>query len=130
MFWAADAVAAWAGLATFGLHMNVAALFIGFASGMLFTRRTGPLAGAGLLALVLPLTISYCGAPFATAVAGVFAYRLLSIWLPAPVSLAILPTLRRIGDRQHDGVAHELRQVSNATVNAKLEPAEEGKVSA
>jgi len=98
VFWAADAVAAWAGLASFGLHMNVAALFIGFASGMLFTRRTGPLAGAGILALLLPLTISYCGAPFATAIAGVFAYRLLSIWVPAPASLAILPTLRRIGD--------------------------------
>jgi uncharacterized membrane protein YbhN (UPF0104 family) len=101
VFWAADAVAAWAGLATFGFHMNAAALVIGFASGMLFTRRTGPLAGAGILALVLPLTISYCGAPFATAVVGVFVYRLASIWLPAPASLAVLPTLRRIGDREH-----------------------------
>ena len=102
VFWAADAIAAWAGLAAFGFHMNMAALFIGFASGMLFTRRTGPLAGAGILALLLPLTISYCGAPFATAVAGVFAYRILSIWLPTPACIAVLPTLRRIGDRQHE----------------------------
>ena len=98
VFWAADAVAAWAGLAAFGVHMIPAALFIGFASGMLFTRRTGPLAGAGVLALLLPLTISYCGVPFAAAVAGVFAYRMLSLWLPAPAYLAVLPTLRRIGD--------------------------------
>ena len=102
VFWAADAVAAWSGLAAFGFGMNVAALFIGFASGMLFTRRTGPLAGAGILALLLPLTISYCGAPLATAVAGVLAYRLLSIWLPAPACLAALPTLRRIGERKHE----------------------------
>ena len=101
VFWAADAIAAWAGLASFGVRMNLAALFIGFASGMLFTRRTGPLAGAGILALLLPLTISYCGVPFAVAVAGVFAYRMLSLWLPTPAYLAVLPTLRKIGDRRH-----------------------------
>lgn len=96
LFWAADALAAWAGLAAFGLQMNVAALLLGFASGMLFTRRTGPLAGAGILALLLPVTISYCGAPLAVAVAGVFAYRILSLWLPMPAWLAAIPTLRRL----------------------------------
>ena len=39
--------AVWAGLAAFGYEMNGAALFVGFATGMVFTRRTGPLAGAG-----------------------------------------------------------------------------------
>jgi uncharacterized membrane protein YbhN (UPF0104 family) len=112
VFWAADAVAAWAGLAAFGFRMNAAALFIGFASGMLFTRRTGPLAGAGILALVLPLTISYCGMPFAAAVAGVFVYRLLSIWLPAPATLAVLPALRRIGGRS------KIRRSSDRTADA------------
>ncbi|HET7013294.1 MAG TPA: hypothetical protein VFI65_05260 [Streptosporangiaceae bacterium] len=101
VFWLADAVAAWAGLAAFGYGMNAAALFIGFASGMVFSRRVGPLAGAGILALVLPLTISYCGAPLATAVAGVFAYRILSIWLQAPSWIAALPALRKINGR-HD----------------------------
>jgi uncharacterized membrane protein YbhN (UPF0104 family) len=101
VFWAADAIAAWAGLAAFGVRMNAAALLIGFASGMLFTRRTGPLAGAGILALLLPLTISYCGVPLAAAVAGVFAYRMLSLWLPTPACLAVLPALRKIGDRRH-----------------------------
>ena len=46
LFWAADAFATWAGLAMFGFQMNAAALFVGFATGMVFTRRTGPLAGA------------------------------------------------------------------------------------
>ena len=94
LFWAADASATWAGLAMFGLHMNAAALFVGFATGMVFTRRTGPLAGAGVLALVLPLTIWVSGAPLAAAVAGVFVYRVLALLLPMPVSLAALPTLR------------------------------------
>ena len=47
--WAADACATRAGLAMFGFRMNAAALFVGFATGMVFTRRTGPLAGAGVL---------------------------------------------------------------------------------
>lgn len=130
VFWSADAVAAWAGLASFGLRMNAAAIFIGFASGMLFTRRTGPLAGAGILALVLPLTISYCGAPLATAVAGVFAYRLLAIWLPAPASLAILPMLRKIGDRPQHGDTQLLTAISTAPAGTSPRPTEEGKVSA
>jgi len=94
LFWAMDSFAMWAGLAMFGFTMNGAALFVGFATGTVFTRRTGPLAGAGVLTLVLPVTIWYCGAPLPVAVIGVFAYRLLAFWLPMPVSMAALPTLR------------------------------------
>jgi hypothetical protein len=94
LFWAADSFSLWAGLAMFGFKVNGAALFVGFATGTVFTRRTGPLGGAGVLTLVLPLTIWYCGAPLPVAVVGVFAYRLLAFWLPMPVSMAALPTLR------------------------------------
>jgi hypothetical protein len=97
VFWAADACAVWAGLAAFGYRMNGAALFVGFATGMVFTRRTSPLAGAGFLTVVLPLTLWNCGAPLPVAVAGVFASRLLAIWLPLPASMAALPILRSIG---------------------------------
>jgi len=79
--------------------MNAAALFVGFATGMVFTRRTGPLAGAGVLALVLPVTIWVSGAPFAAAVVGIFAYRMLALLMPMPVSIAALPTLRAMGER-------------------------------
>jgi hypothetical protein len=99
VFWVADAAAAWAGIAAFGLQMNPASLFVGFATGMVFTRRTGPLAGAGVLALLLPVTIWVSGAPFAVAIVGVFTYRLLALWLPMPVSLAVIPTLQQMGRR-------------------------------
>jgi hypothetical protein len=97
LFWAADAFAAWAGLAAFGVAMNPASLFVGFATGMVFTRRTGPLAGAGILALVLPLTFWVSGAPFAAAIVGVFVYRIMALWLPMPGSVAVLATLREMG---------------------------------
>ena len=97
VFWIAEAFAGWAALAAFGFFMNGAALIIGFGTGMVFTRRTGPLAGAGVLMVVLPATIWYSGAPLAAAVAGIFAYRVLSVWLPMPFALASLPTLRAMG---------------------------------
>jgi uncharacterized membrane protein YbhN (UPF0104 family) len=100
LFWAADAFAVWAGLAAFGFRMGVVELIVGYATGMVFTRRTGPLAGAGLLALFLPLCLWYCGAPLAVAVAGVFAYRVLCLWLPMPLALAFLPTLRTMGEQR------------------------------
>jgi hypothetical protein len=100
LFWAADAFAAWAGLAAFGYQMNAAALYVGFATGMVFTRRTGPLAGAGILALCLPLTIWYSGAPLAVALVGIFAYRVLALWLPMPASLALLPAIREMGEHE------------------------------
>ena len=93
VFWAGDALAVWAGLAAFGLVMNGAALLVGYCTGMVFSRRVAPLAGAGTLVLILPLTIWASGAPLATAVTGVAAYRLLGV-LSLPPALASLPVLR------------------------------------
>ena len=96
VFWAAEVFAVWAGLAAFGVPMDGAALTAGFCTGMVFTRRVAPLAGAGTLTLLLPLAIWYCGAPLAVAVAGTFAYRALTLWLPMPFAVATLPVLRQI----------------------------------
>jgi hypothetical protein len=93
LFWAGDALAVWAGLAAFGLVMNGAALIVGYCTGMVFTRRVAPLAGAGTLVLILSLTIWASGAPLATAITGVAAYRLLGV-LSLPPALASLPVLR------------------------------------
>jgi hypothetical protein len=100
LFWLADAFSLWAALAVFGFLMNGAALLIGVGTGMVFTRRTGPLGGAGVLMVVLPVTIWYSGAPMATAVAAVFVYRVLSLWVPMPFSLASMGTLRAMGEGQ------------------------------
>ena len=100
LFWAAEALAAWAALAAFGVRMNAAALMVGFGTGMVYTRRTGPLGGAGILVLMLPPALWSSGAPLAAAIAGVFAYRVLSLWLPIPIALAVLPTLRTMSENK------------------------------
>ena len=98
LFWAGDAWAVWSALAAFGFGMNVAALTVGFCTGMVFTRRTVPLAGAGTLTLILPLTLWASGAPLAVAIVGIAAYRLLG-GVSVPFALASLPVLRGTSGR-------------------------------
>jgi hypothetical protein len=110
LFWAGDALAVWSGLAAFGLVMNGAALIVGYCTGMVFTRRIAPLAGAGMLTLILPLAIWASGAPLATAITGVAVYRVLCFWLPLPSALAHLPVLRETISQARDNQADPTRQ--------------------
>ena len=101
LFWAGDALAVWSALAAFGFVMNGAALIVGYCTGMVFTRRIAPLAGAGTLTLILPLTIWASGAPLATAITAITAIaacRLLG-GLSLPSALASLPVLRETSAR-------------------------------
>ena len=98
LFWAGDALAVWSALAAFGFLMSGAAFIVGYCTGMVFTRRIAPLAGAGTLTLILPLTIWASGAPLATAITGVAACRLLG-GLSLPAALASLPVLRETSGR-------------------------------
>jgi hypothetical protein len=100
IFWGAEMFAAWSALAVFGERLNRASFVVGFATGAVFTRRTGPLAGAGVLMLVLPLSLWISGAPLSPSVAGFFLFRLVSVWTPVPCSLLSLPTLRELGAAQ------------------------------
>ena len=98
LFWAGDALAIWAALAAFGQVMNGAALIVGYCTGMVVTRRIAPLAGAGTLALILPLAIWASGAPLATAITAVAACRLLGALSLPPAAGAGKP--RRPAARQ------------------------------
>jgi hypothetical protein len=97
LFWAADAFAVWSGLAAFGVRMNVPAFIVGFATGMICTRRAAPLAGAGLLTLALSLSIWVSGVPLAAAAAAVFSYRMVLLVLGLAVAVAPRRALRRVG---------------------------------
>jgi hypothetical protein len=103
VFWLVELGATWSALAAFGFRMDVVSFALGFLTGAVFTRRTGPLAGAGILMLCLPVTIWFSGAPWGAAIAGVFAVRFVSFWLPLPFAIASLPTLRKIAEPEIDG---------------------------
>lgn len=97
LYWASDMFALWAATAAFGFHMTILSVIVCLGTGMLFTRRTAPLAGAGVLTVALVPTLWYGAAvPFAAATLGVAAYRFLTLWAPLPWSLAAIPKLREL----------------------------------
>ena len=57
------------------LRVRRAALIIGYAAGYALTRRTLPLAGAGVVEALLPFALVWVGADLAPAVLAVFVYR-------------------------------------------------------
>jgi hypothetical protein len=98
LFWGAEMFAVWAATAAFGFHMSALMVIVGVGTAMIFTRRTAPLAGAGLMLLALVPTLWYgSGVPFAAATLGVAAYRFLTMWTLLPAALAAVPRLRRLG---------------------------------
>jgi len=62
--------------------------------GYSLTRRTLPFAGAGIVEVVMPLTLVACGTPFAGAILGVLTYRVFNLWLPLLPAAGVLPRLR------------------------------------
>jgi hypothetical protein len=103
VYWGADMFALWAATAAFGFHMTVLSVIVCFGTGMLFTRRTAPLAGGGLMIVALVPTLWYGGAvPYAAATLGVVAYRFFTLWAPLPWSLAAIPKLRALGRTGED----------------------------
>ncbi len=98
LYWGADMFALWATTTTFGFRMSALSVIVALGTGMIFTRRTAPLGGAGLMTVALVPTLWYGAAvPFAAATLGVLAYRFFTLWLPLPAALAALPKLRELG---------------------------------
>jgi uncharacterized membrane protein YbhN (UPF0104 family) len=95
VYWAGDVVCLWASLKLFGAAPAFAAIIVAHAVGYILTRRTLPLAGAGIFEVLMPLTLVAAGAPFAGAILAGFVYRLFNLWLPLLPAGAAVPHLRR-----------------------------------
>src|SRR5262245_51846687 len=94
-YWAGDVVCLWASLRLFGAAPAFAAIIVAHAVGYVLTRRTLPLAGAGIVEVIMPLPLVAAGAPFAGAILGVFVYRLFNLWMPLLPAAVAVPRLRR-----------------------------------
>lgn len=96
LYWAADICALAACMGVFTHRHGVGpALVVGYATGYALTRRTLPLAGAGVVEALLPFAVYWVGYPFATAVLAVIAYRLFNLWLAVLPAVMGLRHLRR-----------------------------------
>jgi uncharacterized membrane protein YbhN (UPF0104 family) len=95
VYWAGDVACLWASLKPFGATPTLPAIVLAHAVGYVLTRRTLPFAGAGIVEVLMPLTLVAAGAPFAGAVLGVIVYRFFNLWLPLIPAVAALPLVRR-----------------------------------
>jgi uncharacterized membrane protein YbhN (UPF0104 family) len=102
VYWAGDVLCLWASLQPFDAAPHFAGIVLAHAVGYVLTRRTLPLAGAGAVEVLMPLTLAAAGAPFAGAILGVFAYRVFNLWLPLVPAAFAVPHLRhRYGHNFH-----------------------------
>ena len=95
VYWGGDVACLWASLKPFGATPTLPAIVLAHAVGYVLTRRTLPFAGAGIVEVLMPLTLLAAGASFAGAVLGVIVYRVFNLWLPLLPALAALPSVRR-----------------------------------
>jgi uncharacterized membrane protein YbhN (UPF0104 family) len=83
LYWTGDAFCLWACLHGFlGRPIPVSALIVGYATGYALSRRTLPLAGAGVVEALLPFALLWVSLPLAAAMLAVLAYRFFNLWLP------------------------------------------------
>lgn len=95
-YWGAEIFALGVMLRTFLGHApNIASLIVGYATGYALTRRTLPLAGAGVVEALLPFALSWMRYPLAAALVAVFTYRIVNLWLPLVPALVGLRHERR-----------------------------------
>ncbi|HZE04688.1 MAG TPA: hypothetical protein VE127_05655 [Solirubrobacteraceae bacterium] len=103
LYWGGDMFAIWATTSAFGFHMSALDAIIALGTGMVVTRRTAPLGGAGVLVVALTPTLwNAANVPFAAATLGVATYRLMTLFAPMPAGFAALPKLRALGKRGED----------------------------
>jgi uncharacterized membrane protein YbhN (UPF0104 family) len=96
LYWAGDVLCLWAALQPFRAAPPFPAIVVAHAVGYVLTRRTLPLAGAGIVEVLMPLTLVASGAPFSGAILGVLVYRVFNLWLPLVPGLVLLPRLRAL----------------------------------
>jgi uncharacterized membrane protein YbhN (UPF0104 family) len=83
LYWLGEIFSLSAALHAFGSpRPAIAALIVGYATGYALTRRTLPLAGAGVVEALLPFALVWVGAELAPAVLAVFVYRFFNLWMP------------------------------------------------
>jgi uncharacterized membrane protein YbhN (UPF0104 family) len=109
LYWAADILAFYGALRTFGLDPGAGRVIIAYSTGYAATRRSLPLGGAGITEVLMTYSLYWVRLPLAPALGAVVAYRAFNFLLAAAPGLIahrqLLPILdasrRRTGRPDH-----------------------------
>lgn len=94
LYWAADIAAFYGALRTMGLDMGGGKVILAYATGYAATRRSLPLAGAGVTEVLMTFALHWVGQPVAPALAATVTYRVFNFILPAASALWVRPHVR------------------------------------
>ena len=83
LYWAADILAFYGALRTFGLNPSALEVVIAYATGYAATRRSLPLGGAGVTEFLMTYALYWLRFPLAPALVAVLAYRVFNFLLVA-----------------------------------------------
>jgi uncharacterized membrane protein YbhN (UPF0104 family) len=100
-YWIGDMVTFWAALRVFGVRLPVAELVLAYGTGWALTRRSLPFGGPGVVEILLSYVLTWFHVEFASAAAGVVAYRLFNFWLAFLPASAVMPCSRRVEKSLH-----------------------------
>jgi uncharacterized membrane protein YbhN (UPF0104 family) len=97
LYWAGDGVCLWAALRAFGVEAAVPALVLAYATGYVAMLLPLPTGGVGGVDAAMTFALTAVGVGLAPALLGVFAYRLVSVWLPTVPGAIAFATLPKLG---------------------------------
>jgi uncharacterized membrane protein YbhN (UPF0104 family) len=87
VYWAADIASLYCALRTVGVQVDAPSIILAYATGYAVSRRTLPLAGAGVTEALMTYALTWVGAPLAPALAAVVVYRAFNFVAPAVPAL-------------------------------------------
>jgi hypothetical protein len=96
LHWCAEVACLWAAIRAFGVERDAAVVTLGFATGLVLTPRQLPLAGAGLLEMMMPLSLLWVGVRLPVAVVAVLAAQLTRLVVLLPLALAAEGRVREL----------------------------------
>jgi uncharacterized membrane protein YbhN (UPF0104 family) len=96
LYWAGEIAALGLCIDVFGHRRGaIAVMIVGYATGYALARRALPLAGAGVVEVLMPFALNWVGFPLAASVLAVIAYRVFNLWLPMIPAVISLRHLER-----------------------------------
>jgi uncharacterized membrane protein YbhN (UPF0104 family) len=98
LYWAADILAFYGALRTFGLDPGPGKVIIAYATGYAATRRSLPLGGAGITEVLMTYSLYWVRLPLAPALGAVVAYRAFNFLLATMPALVAHHQLQPIFD--------------------------------
>lgn len=98
VYWLGDLLTMYAALRAFDVRIGVADLVLAYASGYVVTSAPLPAGASGASEATTSFALHAVGVSLAPALLAVFAYRFFTFWLPIVPALALVPTLRTLGD--------------------------------